>query len=365
MQATPDLESLERPGPYSRPIRELLDFLAVEFGIAEEAPVRVLLGALLPLDGFRPPRLTLETDWLSRYFDTSAWFTLGGLVHPYSLGMVRAPGIWRRAQHVLAEANDRERATGIASVFVEPDWHEPVRWQAHAKQYAENYLAESLRVRVHQPKRVETLDRQKQEARTAQMQFLVKNVLQLGLRSWKAPEARFPPNYAYWCELALKLVPPWPPIAWQWLSAAIAETAVRSAALEGRARANERDWSLAGKALSWQVPAWTAGLLQTLGEGHTQKRGATSIDRKQLSERIGTAESQRTRERKRAEARAEAKRLEREGALKYRPAGKEWRLANPPTCCHVLRVLEGRAFDGDSQEAVGPHQRGWNPSGKD
>lgn len=326
---------------------DLFDLLRNEHGLAEdERPgLEVLCAAsVIPRVLSPSPWLVLETDWLSRT-TRDAWFSLGGELVPHALGVLQAMRT-RTAVYTLDEWIAEECGSGRPLVFVEPEWRRPRVWTAvrSGSQFRLGQrLYETLRVRVKSPRTLSVLSATTAaEARRARLRHAAREVLRSDFRVDNLPavnESELPRDFAYWCELTMKLARQG--TDWSWLTNAVLAIARRRAYLFGREKVNPQDWELAGKMLSWQAPVWTAGMLRKF-IGKTRGIFPGALRKQTWIDAVGQEAAQAGR----VVVRREFERLRSCGVIQKVEGGVYWseyRLAEQDQPL-IERLLDGRAF---------------------
>jgi hypothetical protein len=232
--------------------------------------IDILCAAMLHVPGAaRSPNIILETDWLSRDC-TPSWFAFGGAIIPHALGILQS----KRVRYASLDIQDWSIAadkSGVPVVLVDPEWRIPRKWtKIHSGTGFSigQTFSECLHVRARAPKTLGILqvDIHGAESRATRLRYLFNQVVKSELRPAIMPGVVIPPHFAYHCEIALKLAQARDGIAWEWLTNAVAGIAVRNAWLYGRTSVGEDDWRIAGRALAWQVPVWTAGMLARIDD---------------------------------------------------------------------------------------------------
>lgn len=330
-------------------VQAVLDYIRDEYGVGDPAPVEILLGAMLPVPAYDPPEIMLETDWYDQDCSGS-WFALGGMIVPHATAILRLPGPYRHPMRRMNEWMQADIDADRPQVHVESTWEYPVRWPQKPRQVAEAHMQKVLRMRVKHPKMLK-LDGVNRSGTLAQ---LVRSTVTSSVRSTHMPHWRkLPDGYAYWCELAHKLVRPFPPVAWEWLAKAIVEVAMRRALLYGREYVEQSDWDLAGRVLAWQVPVWVTGVLQHIYTVRDNGRISAATMRSPAWVQAVGPELHRMalavdEARAGAVARRELKRLTDIGALRYtrRWEGRApaWVPPEKDTRARILRLVQGKAF---------------------
>ena len=324
---------------------ELYDFLNREYGVGstdeDRDAIDMIAAASIIIPGARrSSSLILETDWLSLHC-RPAWFAFGGAIVPQAIGQFKRTRIRYASSGIKQMTEEADRA-GRPVVFVEPEWRVPRKWtkiRSGSGVSVSEAFQECLHIKVKSPKTLSVLqvDPHGAEARATRLRYLFCQVTESDLRPKQPASVVIPPHFAYYCEVALKLVAA-RGVAWEWLTNAVAGVAMRNAVLYGRTDTNEDDWRIAGRALAWQVAPWTAGLLAAF-EDHWIAPYQLRLGgwRERVGPEAGMLELQ--------DVKAEIVRLASAGVLQ-KVDGQRFKrgFVDEQTRAAVRRVLAGRAF---------------------
>ena len=343
---------------------ELYTFLDQSYsvGVADDDrdAIDLLCAASIPIKNHhRSPSIILETDWLSRDC-APAWFAFGGAIIPHSFGCL----VNRRVRSAVMDVqswSDRADSDGVAAVFVDAEWRTPRRWAKIRSDTGIDVgqaLTTCLHVRAKSPKSlgILTVDPHGAESRATRLKYLFHQVVKSELRPPAAPGVVIPPHFAYHCEVALKLAQAraWGAgVAWEWLTNAAAGVAQRNAYLYGRETTNEDDWRIAGRALAWQAPVWTTGMLARLDDYTKPVKPESFLRysnwRSYVGPEAGMLEMKQVRQEIMRLSSTVVGVLKRGDASRWHPGtlgsdGEPIRFVDEETRGAVRRVLTGRAF---------------------